>query len=107
MKYKCHYCGEILSNGYHYSLECFNCENCKIAFDKNGEITFYHFKFFEDGKDYVMSKLKGSSRVYLIDNTRFLKRKYLIDVISQLQIEDGMPQVYKLFEKLKKYILFS
>jgi hypothetical protein len=113
MKIKCHWCGEPLKNGANYSLEC-ECGSCSISFNRKGIPTAYLFKLFEQGKDYCIYKSSYSKETCLaIANGKILfenkpwSLKNLIMVQTDLQFENGMPQVYRLFEKLKTYIVFS
>lgn len=106
MKYKCHFCEKVLGNGVFYTLEC-ECGNCSILFDKMGNISSYLFSFFDEkGKYYniIKSQIETGTTLYV---GQWFKLKHVITIDLTVPIEDGMPQVYKFFEKLQKYVLFS
>lgn len=111
MKIKCHWCGQPLSNGFRYSLECTFDECCKLSFNKEGLVSAFEVCFIGDRKEYKIRggkfgidlSVKGK-RGYFYP-VYFLSEKQIPGVI--LDITEGLPQVEKLFNKLKTYVIFS
>ena len=121
MKYFCNFCGEQLRPGYSYTVEC-ECKNCYLFFSKDG-LVGYRFYFFEDGVDWCILKKPSEKDTFLFNRPNGTSWKVgkahpeydnygLIDkpLISgkfNLIFDNGVPQVYKLFEKMKNLIVFS
>jgi hypothetical protein len=106
MRYKCHYCGAYLKPGSRYTLEC-ECDNCSIGFSKDGEVDSFSLKLFEKGKDIYLMKDKRSTDVRYIIN-KAASWKELLQVTAKLSFsEDGIPQAYALWDKLRTYVIFS
>jgi len=110
MKYKCHYCAEYLKPGVSYTLEC-SCGNCHLGFSRDGEVETFHLTFFEKGVDIFLLKSKYSDKVTL-GKGKSLFRSYMqqaiIEVPAKLHFDaEGTPQVYTLWEKLSKLVIFS
>ncbi len=111
MSIKCHWCGQSLSNGFKYSLECAFDECCKLSFNKEGFVSAFEVLFIGDRKEYKIRggkfgidlSVKGK-RGYFYP-VYFLSDKQMPSVI--LEIVEGVPQVEKLFNKLKTYVVFS
>jgi hypothetical protein len=121
MRYKCHYCGEFLKPGLHYTLEC-ECGNCNLGFEKTGQLDCFQVAFFEKGKDIFLFKSKHDKNIFygfkkysssLSKIGPFSKSVYAIpEIILQVDTalqfdEEGVPQIYKLWEKLDKLKVFS
>lgn len=123
MRYKCHYCSEFLKPGMNYTLEC-DCGNCNIGFEKSGKVNSFLVAFFEKGKDFFLLKSKDSEKIsygykkglYIekpmdkspFFKSYFLQSEFVLQVETSLQFdEEGVPQVYKLWEKLDKLKAFS
>ncbi len=104
MIYKCHWCELPLKPGINSTLEC-SCGHCSISFHSNGNVSSYKFHIFEDNKNYLIESYHGK------DIRLYQKNKYnvvrLLDIESNLEFENGIPQVYKLFNKMKNLLLFS
>lgn len=114
IKFKCHWCEEILKNGEIYSLECKNCDSCKIKFDRSGKVVSFIFDVIENGKIYQLDKPLSSR--YAPKNIRqqvnlYIKKNgynlILFQAEANLEFKDGIPQVQKMFNKLKIYNTFS
>lgn len=110
MKYKCHFCGENLKLGQRYTFEC-DCGNCNLGFDRHGELNRFHLVIFEKGKDLIFDKEMYSDAIIYGEGQGWNK-PYMNKVILQVKVpvqfdENGMPLVYKLWEKLNKLIIFS
>lgn len=111
MSIKCHWCGKPLSNGTRYSLECNFDECCKLSFDKEGKVSSFEVAFVIERKEYKMRggkfgvdlSIKGK-RGYFYP-VYFLSDKQAPGVI--LEVTEEMPQVEKLFNKLRTYLVFS
>lgn len=118
MRYKCHYCSELLKPGIYYTLEC-DCGNCNLGFERSGKVDHFKITFFEKGKDIFLMKDKYDSKITYgfkhpfnkIDNRPFLSA-YIDKVVMQVDVnlqfdEENVPQVYTLWEKLNKLKAFS
>ncbi len=111
MKIKCHWCGQPLSNGLSYSLECNFDQCCKLSFDREGKISAFDVDFITERKTYnirggkygidlsVKGKRGHFHSVYFISNKQA--------TAAILTVVEGMPQVEQLFNKLKTYVIFS
>jgi len=110
MRYKCHYCGKLLVPGVSYTLEC-SCGNCNLGFDRTGKVDHFKIVLFEKGKDIFLVKDRHSESMTYGFGKGFFKPfmdKVVMQVAVTLQFdEEGTPQVYKLWEKLNKLIVFS
>ena len=110
MRYKCHYCSQYLVPGITYMLEC-KCGNCNLGFDRSGKVDQFKIIFFEKGKDVVFVKDKYNECITYGTGRSFWKpwmQKQIMQVNVALQFsDDGVPQVYTLWEKLNKLIAFS
>jgi hypothetical protein len=100
--YCCHFCGKDLVPGERYTLEC-SCGSCHLSFDRVGELISYKCDIYEDGKLITISRHKFDKSPYC--QGRGLYWNSGIDV--PLIFEDGMPQVEKLYHKMKKLVIFS
>lgn len=99
--YACHYCGKSLIAGERYTLEC-SCRLCNLSFDKAGNLVSYKCDIYEDGKLITVTKHKFDRYTY------FQGRG--INLINNLDIpltfENGVPQVEKMYHKMKKLVIF-
>lgn len=106
-KYKCHWCNEDLQNGISYSLECKKCKFCCMSFDKYGHIDKYIFRLFENGKDYqIYQNTYGKAHICIRDKYGNYFQP-LMNADMKLEFKDGIPQVYKMFEKFMTYLTFK
>lgn len=121
MKYFCHYCGNQLRPGYNYTVEC-NCRNCYLFFNKDG-LAAYRFYFFEGGSDWCILKKPSDKNSFLFEKHRNSFGRYDGDPHQEyvpyadenamvkgnftILFDNGVPQVYKLFEKMKNLVVFS
>lgn len=110
MKYKCHYCGEHLKPGVSFTLEC-ECGNCSLGFHRDGSVESFRLTFFEKGADIFLVKDKYSDKVSL-GKGKAMFRPYMQQTIIEVPVklnfdQEGMPQVYTLWEKLSKLVIFS
>lgn len=118
MRYKCHYCSELLKPGANYTLEC-DCGNCNLGFDKFGKVNEFIVTFFEKGKDVFLFKEKFNSKIVYGYKHPYTKSsnirlvipyfdKNIMEVESELKFdEENVPKVYALWEKLDKLKAFS
>jgi len=118
MRYKCHYCSELLKPGVYYTLEC-ECGNCNLGFDKSGKIDHFKVTFFEKGKDIFLIKEKYDGKIvygfkhpYAKPDNNPFSNPYLDKVVLQANVdlqfdEENAPKVYTLWEKLDKLKAFS
>lgn len=114
MRYKCHYCSELLKPGVDYTLEC-ECGNCNLGFDKSGKVDRFQLTFFEKGKDIFLIKVIGNNKISYGFNKHSYMRKILIldyQFVMQVDVDlqfdkENVPQVYSLWEKLDKLKAFS
>lgn len=101
MKYFCHYCEQPLIPGKHFTLEC-KCLNCFIELNSLAEVVGFVLFSFEKGKNIVLKKNKYYNKVsYYCNNIE------LISANVPLQIKDGVPQFYLLYDRLNKLLCFS
>lgn len=115
VKFKCHWCGEILKNGLSFTLECDNCHFCSIKFDRAGEPVSYIFNIIENGKEYRIEKPFLSSiwtnkeikRLVMLTIKKHGYYEILFKAKVKLEFEDGVPQVSKMLNKFKIYNTFS
>jgi hypothetical protein len=100
----------LLTPGTSYTLEC-ECGNCNLGFDRTGKVDHFKITFFEKGKDIFLLKDKYSEAI-TYGTGRGIWKPYMDKPIMQVNValqfsDDGVPQVYTLWEKLNKLIVFS
>lgn len=123
MRYKCHYCSAFLKPSANYTLEC-DCNNCSLGFEKSGNVDSFLLALFEKGKDIFLLKSKDSDKVSYgykkavsvtdhhykspFNKSFYFQSEFVLQVETSLQFdEEGVPQVYKLWERLDKLKVFS
>lgn len=120
MRYKCHYCSELLKPGINYTLEC-ECGNCNLGFDRTGKVDQFKVTFFEKGKDIFLLKdrnqfnskiVYGFKHPYIKPDNNSGINPYTDKVVMQVDVDlqfdkENVPQVYTLWEKLDKLKAFS
>ena len=100
--YSCHYCGRSLVPGERYTLEC-SCRSCHLSFDRTGNLTSYKCDIYEDGKLITVSRYRYDRYTHF--NGKGINLTSNLDI--PLTFENGMPQVEKLYHKVKKLVIFS
>ncbi len=100
MEYKCHLCNTILvrHKRNRWQLQCDNGCVCGFGLIEN-DIEFY----FGDNKGHYIYKLiHCKTKLY-----KYAKYDLLIECDLNITFEDGVPQVFKLIERMKKLMIYS
>jgi hypothetical protein len=117
---KCHWCGETLEKVIYYSEGkevVRNHYECPAAHAdvhmKDGNVSSYTFFFFIDEEGSRRYKVNGLDDGTVVLSGRVLERaggyKELVRIPNgpKLEIEDDVPQVKRIYQRLRKLAIFA
>lgn len=96
---KCHLCLRPLINGKYFSLECGYCFGCKLTFNKQGDPVWYYLESSYGGYE-IIKHPKSQTQIRL-------RNKILATLDIDLTIENDIPQVDKLINRVKSLFIFT
>lgn len=119
---KCHWCGKEYVKSIYYDnglkkvmrnhYECPD-NHGEIHLDDNGNIDTYVFYFFNNDEGsirYKIAKHNNSQVILYIRNlgrTRGYKQVLEIPAGPSMEVKDDVPQVERMYERLKKLAIFA
>lgn len=104
-EYKCFNCHSKLKEYFFDIKRQFSCESCyKCIFRLEPSLKVSAFQFLITIDD-VEFRLKKYSNIHPVELSNL--NSVLVEVYLDLEFKDNVPQVFKMFDRLKNLIAFS